>query len=216
MVKIGSPAPPLPAPCLECWSRSCRHELRTLRAEWPEQMFGEKWSFWAAPAGRLRYIPQRASPIGWYRRRRYMKLTLHHINLCSTDVPAMDEFYRSVLGLVPEPSMQASRVMSQGYAGDVAFVTDGTTQVHLAERDLDVGFRTGQAAQSARAGPHCVSHRRHRRLQTAPGREGDPLCRLWRLCDERLGADFLPRSGRQRHRGPSGPVLTPIFAGRWN
>ena len=26
-----------------------------------------------------------------------MKLTLHHINLCSTDVPAMDAFYRSVL-----------------------------------------------------------------------------------------------------------------------
>ena len=33
-----------------------------------------------------------------------MKLTLHHINLCSTDVPAMDEFYRSVLGLEPEPA----------------------------------------------------------------------------------------------------------------
>jgi glyoxylase I family protein len=73
-----------------------------------------------------------------------MKLTLHHINLCSTDVPAMDEFYRSVLGLAPEPGMNASRVTSEGYAGDVAFVTDGTTQVHLAERDLDVAFRTGQ------------------------------------------------------------------------
>jgi glyoxylase I family protein len=73
-----------------------------------------------------------------------MKLTLHHINLCSTNVPAMDEFYRSVLDLAPEPSMNASRVMTEGYAGDVAFVTDGTTQVHLAERDLDVGFRTGQ------------------------------------------------------------------------
>ena len=73
-----------------------------------------------------------------------MKLWLHHINLCSTNVPAMDQFYRSVLGLAPEPDMAASRVTSQGYAGNVAFVTDGTTQVHLAERDLDVGFRTGQ------------------------------------------------------------------------
>ena len=73
-----------------------------------------------------------------------MKLTLHHINLCSTNVPAMDEFYRSVLGLAPEPGMSASRVTTGGYAGDVAFVTDGTTQMHLAERDLDVGFRTGQ------------------------------------------------------------------------
>ncbi len=63
-----------------------------------------------------------------------MKLTLHHVNLCTTNVPAMDEFYRSVLELAPEPGMQATRVTSQGYAGDVAFVTDGTTQVHLAER----------------------------------------------------------------------------------
>jgi glyoxylase I family protein len=73
-----------------------------------------------------------------------MKLTLHHINLCSTNVPAMDEFYRSGLDLALEPSLQASRVTSEGYAGDVAFVTDGTTQVHLAERDLDVGFRMSQ------------------------------------------------------------------------
>jgi catechol 2,3-dioxygenase-like lactoylglutathione lyase family enzyme len=73
-----------------------------------------------------------------------MKLTLHHINLCSTNVPAMDEFYRSVLGMAREPSLQAVRDTSQGYAGDVAFVTDGTTQVHLAEKDLEVGFRTGK------------------------------------------------------------------------
>ena len=73
-----------------------------------------------------------------------MKLTLHHINLCSTNVPAMDEFYRSVLGMAPEPSLQAMRDTSQGYAGDVAFVTDGTTQLHLAEKDLAVGFRTNQ------------------------------------------------------------------------
>jgi catechol 2,3-dioxygenase-like lactoylglutathione lyase family enzyme len=81
-----------------------------------------------------------------------MKLTLHHINLCSTDVPAMDEFYRSVLGLAPEPSMNASRVLGQGYAGDVAFVTDGTTQMHLAEKDLGVGFRTGQAINPVERG----------------------------------------------------------------
>ena len=118
-----------------------------------------------------------------------MKLTLHHINLCSTNVPAMDEFYRSVLDLEPEPSMNASRVLSQGYAGDVAFVTDGTTQVHLAEQDLDVGFRTGKSLNPLERGHICVPDRRHRRLQTPPGREGF-LCRLWRLCHERLGARF--------------------------
>ena len=74
-----------------------------------------------------------------------MKLKLHHINLCSTNVPTMDEFYRTVLDMEPEPSLQAARVVEHGYAGNVAFVTDGTMQVHLAEKDLNVGFRTGRA-----------------------------------------------------------------------
>jgi glyoxylase I family protein len=74
-----------------------------------------------------------------------MKIKLHHVNFCSTDVPAMEVFYRSVLDLEPEPSLGAARVTAAGYAGNVAFVTDGTTQLHLAERDLGVGFRTQQA-----------------------------------------------------------------------
>jgi glyoxylase I family protein len=74
-----------------------------------------------------------------------MQLKLHHINLCSNNVGAMDEFYRSVLGMEPEPSLKTVRVVDQGYAGSVAFVSDGTIQVHLAEKDLNVGFRTGQA-----------------------------------------------------------------------
>jgi catechol 2,3-dioxygenase-like lactoylglutathione lyase family enzyme len=74
-----------------------------------------------------------------------MKIKLHHLNLCSTNVAAMDEFYRTVLDLEPEPSLAANRVLEKGYLGRVAFVTDGTTQVHLAEKDLGVGFRTGQA-----------------------------------------------------------------------
>jgi len=81
-----------------------------------------------------------------------MKLWLHHINFCSTNVPAMDEFYRSVLDLEPEPTMSASRVTEQGYPGDVSFVTDGTTQVHLAEKDLQVGFRTGKAINPVERG----------------------------------------------------------------
>ena len=74
-----------------------------------------------------------------------MKIKLHHVNFCSTNVPAMDAFYRTVLGLEPEPSLQAVRDTSGGYAGKVAFVTDGDTQLHLAERDLGVGFRTRHA-----------------------------------------------------------------------
>jgi catechol 2,3-dioxygenase-like lactoylglutathione lyase family enzyme len=72
-----------------------------------------------------------------------MKLKLHHLNLSTTNVAAMDDFYREVLDMAPEPSMGAKRVKDQGYAGDVAFVTDGTTQVHLAEKDMACGFRTG-------------------------------------------------------------------------
>ena len=74
-----------------------------------------------------------------------MRIKLHHVNLCSKDVPAMDEFYRTVLDLRPEPSLGEARVTAEGYAGQVAFLSDDDVQVHLAERDLGVGFRTGQA-----------------------------------------------------------------------
>jgi catechol 2,3-dioxygenase-like lactoylglutathione lyase family enzyme len=73
-----------------------------------------------------------------------MKIKLHHVNLCSKNVPAMDEFYRSVLDLEPEPTLNAVRDTTQGYAADVSFVTDGQTQFHLATTDLNVGFRTKQ------------------------------------------------------------------------
>ena len=74
-----------------------------------------------------------------------MKLKLHHLNLCSTNVPAMNTFYSDIMDLGPEPALESNRDKSQGYAGQVAFVTDGTTQMHLSERDLGISFRTGQA-----------------------------------------------------------------------
>ena len=55
-----------------------------------------------------------------------MKITLHHVNFCSTDVPALEEFYRSVLGLEAIPSMGEGRILDdKGYPGAVAFLTDG-------------------------------------------------------------------------------------------
>lgn len=74
-----------------------------------------------------------------------MKLKLHHLNLCTTNVPAMNEFYSSVFGLKPEPTLAKEQITAQGYAGNVAFLQDGTTQFHLAQKDLGVGFRTKQA-----------------------------------------------------------------------
>jgi catechol 2,3-dioxygenase-like lactoylglutathione lyase family enzyme len=83
-----------------------------------------------------------------------MKIRLHHVNLCSGNVPAMEDFYRKVLDLQPEPGLDANRVRGTagGYDGSVAFVTDGTTQFHLAQRDLSLGFRTGQAINPVERG----------------------------------------------------------------
>ena len=73
-----------------------------------------------------------------------MKIKLHHVNLCTTNVKAMDEFYKCVLDLEPEPTMQGLRTQG-GYDGKVSFVHDGKTQFHLAERDLDCAFRNKQS-----------------------------------------------------------------------
>ena len=77
-----------------------------------------------------------------------MKIKLHHLNLCSKDVAGMEAFYRSVLDLAPEPSLNSARDTTQGYAAPVAFVTDGQTQVHLATTDLGVGFRANHIVKS--------------------------------------------------------------------
>lgn len=73
-----------------------------------------------------------------------MKLTLHHINLSTENVERMDTFYRDVLGLRRESAGLPVLEKEKGYAGDVAFVTDGAIQTHLAQRDVLAGFNTGQ------------------------------------------------------------------------
>jgi catechol 2,3-dioxygenase-like lactoylglutathione lyase family enzyme len=74
-----------------------------------------------------------------------MKLKLHHINYATTNVAEMDQFYRDVIGLNTETeALLPPLEKKKGYAGDVAFVTDGDIQVHLAQRDVKAGFSTGQ------------------------------------------------------------------------
>ena len=136
-----------------------------------------------------------------------MKIMLHHLNLCTANVPAMEEFYRDVLDLAPEPGMHDRRVPAGGYPGKVAFITDGTTQVHLAERDLFVGFRTGQAINPVERGHIAFRTDDIDALQGAPASEGHCLLRLWRLGHEGLGADLFLRSRRQHHRGAPGALL---------
>ncbi|MEX0284803.1 MAG: VOC family protein [Paracoccaceae bacterium] len=73
-----------------------------------------------------------------------MKLTLHHINLSTEDGERMDRFYRDVLGLETERDGLPALEKRKGYAGHVAFVTDGAIQMHLAQKDVQAGFRSGQ------------------------------------------------------------------------
>lgn len=73
-----------------------------------------------------------------------MKLTLHHVNLSTDKVEEMDRFYRDVLGLQRETRDIPALEKNQGYSGDVAFVTDGRIQTHLAQKDVMAGFATGQ------------------------------------------------------------------------
>ncbi|MEP6064710.1 MAG: VOC family protein, partial [Paracoccaceae bacterium] len=73
-----------------------------------------------------------------------MKLTLHHVNLATENVERMDDFYRQVLGLDRETQGLPKLEKNKGYAGDVAFVTDGAVQMHLAQKDVLAGIRAGQ------------------------------------------------------------------------
>ena len=81
-----------------------------------------------------------------------MKLKLHHVNFATTHVQAMDRFYRDVLDMQTMPGMDRTRVKDQGYPGDVAFVTDGAMQMHIAEKDMNIGFRTGQVVNPVQRG----------------------------------------------------------------
>ncbi len=73
-----------------------------------------------------------------------MTLKLHHVNLVTDDVGRLDAFYRDVLGLASETDGLPKLEKNKGYAGDVAFVTDGTIQTHLAQKDPLAGFNAGQ------------------------------------------------------------------------
>ena len=73
-----------------------------------------------------------------------MKLTLHHINLATDHVGEMDKFYQGVMHQERETQGLPVLEKEQGYAGDVAFVTDGRIQTHLAQKDVMAGIATGQ------------------------------------------------------------------------
>ena len=81
-----------------------------------------------------------------------MKLKLHHINLSTDKVLEMDMFYRDVLGLEQDLDGLPVLEKGKGYAGDVAFVTDGRVSTHIAQKDVEAGFKTGQVVNPVARG----------------------------------------------------------------
>ncbi|MDB9772674.1 VOC family protein, partial [Alphaproteobacteria bacterium] len=63
----------------------------------------------------------------------------------SDKVDKMNEFYLKVMNLQTETEGLPVLEKNKGYSGDVAFVSDGKIQTHLAEKDLDVCFNTGHS-----------------------------------------------------------------------
>ena len=71
-----------------------------------------------------------------------MKLKLHHINLSTNNSSGMSHFYRNVLGLKAET--KGLPVLEK--KGDMMVMSplcDGHIQTYLAQKDLNVNFRTG-------------------------------------------------------------------------
>ncbi|MFD2239230.1 VOC family protein [Aureimonas populi] len=73
-----------------------------------------------------------------------MKMDLHHVNICGTDVPRLRAFYSRVFGLAEAATSSGDQIASHGYDEDVAFLSDGKVEFHLAKRDLGVSYRTKQ------------------------------------------------------------------------
>ena len=84
-----------------------------------------------------------------------MKLEFHHINFVSKDVDEMNKFYTNILGMdqVPlEKFPRSEKTAESGYNGKINFVTEGKIEMHLAERDVHVGFRNKQAINPVERG----------------------------------------------------------------
>ena len=72
-----------------------------------------------------------------------MKLELHHINFSTRDVKELERFYKNILFLDTQTEDLPTLEKKKGYSGDVSFVGDGKVQMHLAQKDLSVNFKTG-------------------------------------------------------------------------
>ena len=83
---------------------------------------------------------------------RTMKLELHHINLSTQDVKKLETFYKDILFLDTQSEDLPILEKKKGYSGDVSFVGDGKVQMHLAQKDLSVNFKTGHSINPVEKG----------------------------------------------------------------
>ena len=84
-----------------------------------------------------------------------MKLEFHHINFVADDVDRMHDFYTNVLGLDDIPTSNFPRpkaTKDKGFDGKIKFATEGSMQMHLAERAFDVAHKHGQSINPVERG----------------------------------------------------------------
>ncbi|MBC6438404.1 MAG: VOC family protein [Rhodobacteraceae bacterium] len=84
-----------------------------------------------------------------------MNLAFHHINVVSSDVDGLHDFYTRLLGLADVPAEHFSRTEAtggKGYSGKIRFATDGAMQMHLAEQDFGVAFKNGKTINPVERG----------------------------------------------------------------
>ena len=76
-----------------------------------------------------------------------MKLEFHHINLVSKNIEELDIFYQDIMQMNAISSKKFPRTTATdkaGYDSKIKFVTEGTMQMHLAEKDLTVASKHNQ------------------------------------------------------------------------
>ena len=81
-----------------------------------------------------------------------MKLELHHINLSTRNVKELESFYKDILFLDTQTEDLPILEKKKGYSGEVSFVGDGKVQMHLAQKDLSVNFKTGHSINPVEKG----------------------------------------------------------------
>ena len=70
---------------------------------------------------------------------------LHHINISTHNVPGLDRFYRTALGLRRLPGhLDQARILDQTSAPATFLSAGHDIQLHLATVEMDVPFGTGQ------------------------------------------------------------------------